>query len=151
MSKTADGDGPNRGDPNRGEMSRGEMSPEEKARFERRLSDLGQRLDKASGNATATTAAKAETAEAQAARSRAMGLGFSIAAQLVAGVLIGGVMGYYLDRWLGSAPWLMVLFLMFGFAAGLMNVIRTAREMQKISEAQSKGAKSVADDADEDK
>jgi ATP synthase protein I len=146
MSKTADDNDPNRGGPNRGEMS-----PEEKARFERRLSDLGQRLDKASGNATAEAVSKAETAEADAARSRAMGLGFSIAAQLVAGVLIGGVMGYYLDRWLGSAPWLMVLFLMFGFAAGLMNVIRTAREMQKISEAQSKGAKSVPDEADEDK
>ena len=80
-----------------------------------------------------------------------MGLGFSIAAQLVAGVLIGGAMGYFLDRWLGTAPWLMVVFLMLGFAAGLMNVVRTAREMQKISEAQSKGAKSVPDDVDEDK
>ena len=80
-----------------------------------------------------------------------MGLGFSIAAQLVAGVLIGGAMGYYFDRWLGSTPWLMVVFLVFGFAAGLMNVIRTAREMQKISESQSKGAKSVPDGPDEDK
>ena len=127
------------------------MSPEEKARFERRLSDLGHRLDKASGGTAAEVVAKAQSAEADAARSRAMGMGFSIAAQLVAGVLVGAVMGYYLDRWLGTAPWLMVLFLMFGFAAGLMNVIRTAREMQKISEAQSKGAKSVPDDADEDK
>jgi ATP synthase protein I len=141
MSKTAGGEGPNRG----------EMSPEEKARFERRLSDLGQRLDKASGSAGTEKAAKAADAEADAARSRAMGMGFSIAAQLVAGVLVGGAIGYYLDRWLGTTPWLMVVLLMLGFAAGLMNVIRTAREMQKISEAQSRGAKSVPDDADEDK
>ena len=147
MSKTTDGNDPNRAD----------MSPAERAAFERRLSDLGQRLDKASGSAGAPggggseAAAKAQKAEADAARSRAMGLGFSIAAQLVAGVLVGDAIGFYLDRWLGSAPWLMVLFLGFGFAAGLMNVIRTAREMQKISESQSKGARSVPDDADEDK
>ena len=40
---------------------------------------------------------------------------------------------------------------MLGFAAGLMNVVRTAREMQKISEQQSKGAKSVPDDSEDDK
>ena len=78
-------------------------------------------------------------------------MGFSIAAQLVVGVAAGGLLGYLLDRWLGSAPWLMVLFLGLGFAAGLMNVVRTAREMQKISEEQSKGARSVPDDADDDK
>lgn len=126
----------------------GELSPEDKAAFERRLSDLGGRLDKA---ATSKSGDKAVEDAANAARSKALGMGFSIAAQLVAGVLVGGAIGYYLDRWLGSAPWLMVLFLMFGFAAGLLNVVRTAREMQKISEERSKGARSVPDDADEDR
>lgn len=141
MTKTGDDNDP----------KRGSLTPAERAAFERRLSDLGRQLDKAGSGGGAEAAAKAERAEADAARSRAMGMGFSIAAQLVAGVLVGGAMGYYLDRWLGSAPWLMVLFLGLGFAAGLMNVIRTAREMQKISEAQSRGARSVPDDADEDK
>ena len=127
---------------------RGDMSPQEKQAFERKLADLGKRLDQ-----TATSKAGDKTADdaANAARSKAMGLGFSIAAQLVAGVLVGGAIGYFLDRWLGSTPWLMVVFLMLGFAAGIMNVIRTAREMQKISEEQSKGAKSVPDDAEDDK
>jgi ATP synthase protein I len=143
-------------DHNEGTRPKGDLSPEEKARFERKLSDLGQRLDKATGGTTggaATSKAGDKAAEdaANAARSKAMGLGFSIAAQLVAGVLAGGAIGYFLDRWLGSTPWLMVLFLMFGFAAGIMNVVRTAREMQKISEQQSKGAKSVPDDAEDDK
>lgn len=149
MSKPSDGQGHSSG-----AAGGRDLSPEEKAQFERRLSDLGQRIDKV--NAAPGTGrgggagGKGRDAEADAARSRALGLGFSIAAQLVAGVLIGGGMGYYLDRWLHSAPWFMVLFLGFGFAAGLMNVIRTAREMQKISEAQSKGAKSVPDDASDD-
>ena len=121
------------------------MSPEEKAAYERKLSDLGTRIDKAA-------APKADTVEkeADAARGQAMGMGFSIAAQLVAGVGAGGAIGYFLDRWLGTAPWLMVVVLALGFAVGMMNVVRTAREMQKISEAQSKGAKRVPDD-DEDR
>ena len=136
MSNPADGSGPGRGN----------LSPEEKAALERKLSDLGTRIDKA-----AAPRVSAASAEDEQARSRAMGMGFSIAAQLVAGVGVGGAIGYFLDRWLGTAPWLMVLFLGLGFAAGMMNVIRTAREMQKISEAQSKGAKSVPDDAEDDK
>ena len=128
--------------------ARGQMSTEDRAQFERRITDLGSRLDKSAGSKDGKTVADAE---ADAARSKAMGMGFSIAAQLVAGVIVGGAIGYFLDHWLGTVPWLMVLFLMLGFAAGLMNVIRTAREMQKISEAQSKGAKSVADDEGEDK
>ena len=148
MSKSADGSDPNKG----GDSGKGDLSPEEKARFERKLSDLGQRLDKAqSVAATSKTGDKAVEDAANAARSKAMGLGFSIAAQLVSGVLVGGAIGFFLDRWLGSTPWLMVLFLVFGFAAGIMNVVRTAREMQKISEQQSKGAKSVPDDGDDGK
>jgi ATP synthase protein I len=141
MSKSADGPGAEN-------RSKGEFSPQERAVFERRLSDLGGRLEKA---ATPRSGDKAAEDAANAARSKALGMGFSIAAQLVAGVIVGGAIGFFLDRWLGSAPWLMVLFLVFGFAAGLMNVVRTAREMQKISEEQSKGAKSVPDDADEDR
>ena len=146
MAKSADGPGENQGH-NRG-APRGDMTPEEKVAFDRRVSDLGTRIDKA---AAPKAGREKADAEADAARSQAMGLGFSIAAQLVAGVVVGGAFGYFLDRWLGTVPWLMVLFLALGFAAGLMNVIRTAREMQKISEAQSKGAKSVPDDADDDK
>ena len=144
MPNSSDGPGKNNGD----------LTPEERAGFQRKLSDLGQRLDKAAGGAgggAATSKAGDKAAEdaANTARSQAMGMGFSIAAQFVVGVAAGGMLGYFLDRWLGSAPWLMVLFLTLGFAAGLMNVIRTARGMQKISEQQSKGAKSVPDDDDD--
>ena len=153
MSKPSDGPSDGRGGratPAPGAAPGGELTPRERAEFERRLGDLGKRLD---STATATSRAGDKAAEdaANAARGKAMGLGFSIAAQLVAGVLIGGAGGYFLDRWLGTTPWLMVVLLVVGFAAGIMNVVRTAREMQKISEQQSKGAKSVPDDGDDDK
>jgi len=57
-------------------------------------------------------------------RASGIGLGFRIAVELVAGVMVGAGIGYGLDYWLGTAPWLMVLFLFLGGAAGVMNVYR---------------------------
>lgn len=56
------------------------------------------------------------------------GLGISI----VAATLIGLAMGYYLDRWFGTDPWLKLIFLGFGIAAGFRNVyILTERELRR--------------------
>ena len=46
--------------------------------------------------------------------------------QVVVSVLIGFGMGLALDRWLGTAPWFMLLFIIFGVAAGFLNVYRLA-------------------------
>ena len=58
-----------------------------------------------------------------------MGLGFRIGVELVAGVLVGTGIGWGLDSWLRTAPWLMVLFLLLGGAAGVINVHRVMRGM----------------------
>lgn len=79
-----------------------------------------------------------------------MGQGLRIAIDLVVGVAFGGFVGWWLDQTLGTAPWLMVLFLILGFTAGMMNVIRTARRMQAQAEASQMAAPSVKDDADND-
>ena len=42
---------------------------------------------------------------------------------LVSGILVGGVMGYFLDKWLGTSPWLLFIFLIFGFIAGVKNAL----------------------------
>jgi ATP synthase protein I len=64
-------------------------------------------------------------------RPTGMGLGFRIGAELVAGVMVGVGIGLALDSWLKTAPWLMVLFLLLGGAAGLMNVFRLMRGMDE--------------------
>jgi ATP synthase protein I len=51
---------------------------------------------------------------------RAMGAGIEFAAAIGIGMAIG----YWLDRWLGTDPWLMLAFLALGFAAGLRNLLR---------------------------
>ena len=49
--------------------------------------------------------------------------------ELVAGLGIGFGMGYGLDALFGTTPWLMIVFVLLGFAAGIKTMMRTAREM----------------------
>ncbi len=53
------------------------------------------------------------------ARGEALGYALRLGVELVAGVAVGGFIGWALDRWLGSAPFLMVVFLVLGAAAGI--------------------------------
>jgi ATP synthase protein I len=72
-----------------------------------------------------------------------MGLGFRIAIEFVAGVAVGVGIGYALDRWLGTVPIMMVLFLLLGGAAGVMNAYRAAKGMDEtvgLGEAQRRRA-----------
>ncbi|MBO21413.1 MAG: hypothetical protein CMM26_03400 [Rhodospirillaceae bacterium] len=57
-----------------------------------------------------------------------IGVGAKVVVDLVAGVGFGGGIGWSLDWWLETKPWFLVVFLMLGFVAGLLNVIRTANQ-----------------------
>ncbi|MBC8055244.1 MAG: AtpZ/AtpI family protein [Rhizobiales bacterium] len=85
-------------------------------------------LDKRLAEIRAARDADAIRAEATRTAGTAMGIGFRIGTELVVGVVIGAGGGYALDRWLGTAPWLMILGLVVGFAAGLRNVFRLTAE-----------------------
>jgi ATP synthase protein I len=52
--------------------------------------------------------------------------GFGLSSALVAGVLMGAGIGWALDRVLGISPWGLIVFLLLGFAAGVVNVMRAA-------------------------
>jgi len=52
--------------------------------------------------------------------------GFRLSSELVAGVVVGAGIGWSLDRWLGISPWGLIVFLLLGFAAGVLNVMRSA-------------------------
>ena len=45
----------------------------------------------------------------------------------VAAVAVGGLIGYFLDQWLHVTPWLMIIFGCFGFAGGILEIIRRFR------------------------
>lgn len=79
-----------------------------------------------------------------------MGQAMKIAIELVVGIAVGGFIGKVLDDQFGSAPWLLILFLMLGFAAGLLNIVRIARRLQAEAEPLQRNAKAVPDDDEED-
>ena len=60
-----------------------------------------------------------------------MGFAFKIGTELVAAVAVGTIIGFILDTWFGTKPWLIIIFFFLGAAAGMLNVIRTANRMQK--------------------
>jgi ATP synthase protein I len=51
--------------------------------------------------------------------------------QLVSGTFIGLLMGIFLDRWLGTRPWLTLIFLLLGIAAGFKNVFQEIKRIQR--------------------
>lgn len=75
--------------------------------------------------------ARRGTAEKSSARSAGretgqMGLGFRISVEMLATLAVGTGMGFVLDRWLGTSPWLTLVFLVLGAAAGMRNAIKVA-------------------------
>ncbi len=57
-----------------------------------------------------------------------MAQGLKIASEFIAGVVVGAVIGYGIDQFFGTAPFGLIVFLLFGFAAGVLNVIRSASQ-----------------------
>ena len=60
-----------------------------------------------------------------------LGNAFKLGTELVAAVAVGTIIGFILDTWFGTKPWLIIIFFFLGAAAGLLNVIRAANRMQK--------------------
>ncbi len=106
-------------DGTRGEGDRKEP-PDDEAALSARLQRLGQRLDNASRPSENVTDPRS------AANASAYARGFRMSTELVAGVVVGALIGWLLDRWLGISPWGLIVFLLLGFAAGVLNVMRAA-------------------------
>jgi ATP synthase protein I len=92
--------------------------PDNEAALSARLKRLGERLDH--------TSRPSETGTRQVTDTSAFGRGFRLSSEMVGGVLVGAGLGWLLDRWLGTSPWGLIVFLLLGFAAGILNVMRAA-------------------------
>ena len=60
-----------------------------------------------------------------------MGSALKLGTELVSAVLVGTIIGFILDTWFGTKPWLIIVFFFFGSAAGILNVIKAAKKMQE--------------------
>ena len=59
------------------------------------------------------------------------GKAFQLSTELVSAVLVATIIGFILDNWFDTKPWLIIIFFFIGVAAGITNVIRSAKKMQK--------------------
>ena len=93
--------------------------------------ELKARLDKLS------SAIKAETSHVEVERKsaetkpdkglgKALATGLRVSTELVAGVLVGGFIGWWIDRWLGTKPFAFLIMLLIGMVAGFWNVYKIA-------------------------
>ena len=60
-----------------------------------------------------------------------LGNALKLSTEMIAAVLIGTIIGFILDSWFDSKPWLIIIFFFIGVAAGITNVFRVAKNMQK--------------------
>ena len=60
-----------------------------------------------------------------------LGIAFKMSTELVAAVLVGSIIGFIFDSWFGTKPWLILTFFFVGVVAGVLNVVRSAKNMQK--------------------
>jgi ATP synthase protein I len=63
--------------------------------------------------------------------SSSIGAAFKLSTELVSAVAVGTIIGFILDKTFGTKPWLIIIFFFVGVVAGIINVIRSAKNMQK--------------------
>ena len=89
-----------------------------------RLDSLAKALDVKRQDTEETTRASEKSSDAGIGK--AMGTGFRVASELSAAIMVGGLLGWQIDKWAGTAPWFLLLFLVLGIAAGFWNVYKLA-------------------------
>ena len=92
-------------------------------KFANRLRDLRKQVDGDNNSAVDKPGA--------AVPGSAMGLAFRVGLELATGLVVGGGLGWLLDRWWHTSPAMLILFFFLGAAAGMVNVFRTAREINR--------------------
>jgi ATP synthase protein I len=121
-------------DTNSGGSGNRDQSSSDEAALSARLGNLDQRLSKIKDSRKTGTDQSGNEQDNAQARASAMAMGFRLSSELVAGVLAGAALGWGFDRLLSTSPWGLIVFLLLGFTAGVINVMRAAGVMAKQSQ-----------------
>jgi len=118
------------------------------------LGDLSARLKDLSGRIAAERSEQAESAKPPSSMQDASGYarGYRLVSEFVAGTLVGGLIGYGIDWLFGTLPFGLIIFLLLGFGAGILNLARAARRVPPAQErlGTNPPPKAALDDDDEE-
>lgn len=103
--------------------STGPEKPSGSADLDQRLRQLEERIGKASD----TPQARSETdAFDEGDGPSGLAAGLRISTEFVAGIIAGVILGWAFDKFVGTSPWGLIVFLLLGFAAGIRNIVRVS-------------------------
>ena len=89
------------------------------------LKEISARLEIAKKNI------KKDQIKNKSSNAASLGKALKISTELVAAVVVGTTLGFILDNWFDTRPWLTIIFFIMGVVAGILNVIKSARKMNK--------------------
>ena len=104
----------------------GDKSSSDEAALSARLGSLDHRLSEIRDSRKLRTDQPGSEGGDGAARASAMAVGFRLSSELIAGVAVGALMGWGFDRLLSTSPFGLIVFVLLGFVAGVVNVIRSS-------------------------
>jgi ATP synthase protein I len=111
---------------NDGENGSRDKPSSDEAALSARLGSLDHRLSEIRGSRKIETDQPGTGGGDGAARASAMARGFRLSSELIAGVVVGAVIGWGFDRLLSTSPFGLIVFFLLGFVAGVINVMRSA-------------------------
>ena len=103
----------------------GDQSSSDEAALSARLGSLDHRLSAIRDSRKIGTDQRDGSGDG-AARASAMAIGFRLSSELIAGVIVGALLGWGFDRFLSTSPFGLIVFVLLGFIAGVVNVVRSA-------------------------
>jgi ATP synthase protein I len=98
--------------------------------------------------AQARSPAQAEAEQRRQSDMSGLSRGFRLASEFAAAIIVGAGLGYLIDMVLPTRPWGMVVLLLLGFAAGVLNVVRASKAMNAAT-AVPADTPALRDDEDE--
>jgi ATP synthase protein I len=113
-------------DTNSGGNGNRDQSSSDEAALSARLGSLEHRLSEIRDSRKIGTDQPGTGSGDGAARTSAMARGFQLSSELIAGVVVGAVIGWGFDRLLSTSPFGLIVFFLLGFVAGVVNVVRSA-------------------------
>lgn len=103
--------------------------------------DLDTRLKHLESRLSERQKAEKEKETASSGKSGAgWGQAVKLSSEFIAAVIVGAALGWALDQWAGSSPWGLIVFLLLGFAAGVLNVMRATGQVAEFGQNGKKGS-----------